>query len=194
MRIHSAKTAFIDWLDLSVPDQKFHYELVRALYSTPKSIFIAIVVAATIMAIAAGLSGDRIYVMFASAFLIAGAARAATIALYQRARHDPNDAVSIKRWELRALLGAWTFAGLVGSVGAYTVVAHPGSELEILISCCVMGYIAGISSRNASRPVISIGQITFTCVPFTIALLARADIVHLLLAGFIAVLYLSTIV
>jgi diguanylate cyclase (GGDEF)-like protein len=193
MRIHSAEAAFIDWLDLSVPDQKFHYELVRALYSTPKSIFIAVVVAATIMAIAAGLSGDQIYGLFATAFLITGGARAVTIALYQRAGHDPNDAVAIKRWELRALLGAWTFAALVGSVGAYTLAAHPGSELEILISCCVMGYIAGISSRNASRPVISVGQITFTCIPFTIALLACADVVHLLLAGFIAVLYLSTI-
>jgi diguanylate cyclase (GGDEF)-like protein len=167
---------------------------VRALYSTPKSIFIAILVAATFMAIAYGLSGDHVYALFLSAFLIVGGARAGTIALYQRARQDPNDTVSIKRWELRALLGAWAFAALVGCVGAYTLAAHSGSELEILISCCVMGYIAGISSRNASRPIISIGQITLTCIPFTIALLARGDIVHLLLAAFIAVLYLSTIV
>jgi diguanylate cyclase (GGDEF)-like protein len=194
MRIHSAETAFIDWLDLSVPDQKFHYELVRALYSTPLSIFIAVGVAATIMAIVTALSGDWIYGLFVTAFLIVGAARAATIALYQRARHDANDVTSVKRWELRALLGAWAFAGLVGGVGAYTVRAHPGSELEILISCCVMGYIAGISSRNASRPVISVGQITLTCIPFTLALIARADIVHLLLAAFVGVLYLSTIV
>jgi diguanylate cyclase (GGDEF)-like protein len=194
MRIQSAETAIIDWLDLSVPDQKFHYELVRALYSTPKSIFIAILVAAAIMTTVAGLSSDGLYDLFAAAFLIVGVARAATIALYRRSRHDPNDAVSIKRWELRALLGAWAFAGLVGGVGAYTILAHPGSDLEILISCCVMGYIAGISSRNASRPIISVGQITLTCVPVTIALVARADIVHLLLAGFISVLYLSTIV
>jgi diguanylate cyclase (GGDEF)-like protein len=193
MRIYNAETAFINWLDLSIPDQKFHYELVRALYSTPKSIFIAIVVATTIIAIAGGLSGDHVYGLFLAAFLIVGAARAGTVALYQRARHDPNDQVSTKRWELRALLGAWTFAGLVGCVGAYTLTAHPGSEIEILISCCVMGYIAGISSRNASRPIISIGQISLTCIPFTIALLARADIVHLVLAGFIGILYLSTI-
>ena len=194
MRIRSAETAFIDWLDLSVPDQKFHYELVRALYSTPKSVFIAIVVAITIMAVAAGLSGDHVYSLFAAAFLIVGTARVASIARYRRSRHDPDDAGSIKRWELRALLGAWAFAGLVGGVGGYTVTAHPGSEIEILISCCVMGYIAGISSRNASRPLISVGQITLTCIPFMIALIARGDIVHLLLAVFIAVLDLSTIV
>jgi len=194
MRIQNAETAIITWLDLSVPDQKFHYELVRALYSTPKSILIAVIAAALIMATVAGLSSDQAYDLFAVAFLIVGATRAATIALYQRARHDPNDSVSVKRWELRALVGAWAFAALVGGVGAYTVLAHPGSELEILISCCVMGYIAGISSRNASRPIISVGQITLTCIPFTAALVARGDIVHLLLAGFISVLYLSTIV
>jgi hypothetical protein len=54
MRLYSAESAFINWLDLSIPDQKFHFELVRALYSTPNSIFIAVVLAATIIAIAAG--------------------------------------------------------------------------------------------------------------------------------------------
>ncbi len=194
MRIYNAETAFINWLDLSIPDQRFHFELVRSLYGTPKSILIAVVVATTIIAIAGGLSGDHAYGLFQAGFLIVGAARAATIVLYRRAQHDPNDLVSIKRWELRALLGAWTFACLVGCVGAYTLTAHPNSEIEILISCCVMGYIAGISSRNASRPIIAIGQITLTCIPFTIALLARADMVHLVLAIFISILYVSTIV
>jgi diguanylate cyclase (GGDEF)-like protein len=57
-----------------------------------------------------------------------------------------------------------------------------------------MGYIAGISSRNASRPLITVGQISFTCIPFTIALIMRADIVHVALAVFIGTLYVSTVV
>jgi hypothetical protein len=114
MRIYSAESAFINWLDLSIPDQKFHFELVRALYSTPNSIFVAVIVAATIIAIAAGLSSDYVYGLFLAAFLMVGAARTGAVALYQRTQHDPNDPVSTKRWELRALLGAWTFATLVG--------------------------------------------------------------------------------
>lgn len=194
MRLYSAESAFINWLDLSIPDQKFHFELVRALYSTPNSIFIAVVLAATIIAIAAGLTEDYVYGLFLALFLFIGAARTGTIALYQRSGPDPSDAISIKRWELRALVGAWTFAALVGCVGAYTLLEHPDSKVEILINCCVMGYIAGISSRNASRPVISIGQISLTCIPFAIALVVRGDAVHLALAGFICLLYLSTIV
>jgi len=65
---------------------------------------------------------------------------------------------------------------------------------QILVSGCVLGYIAGISSRNAARPIISIGQITLTCVPFMAALLLERDLVHIVLAVFIGVLYVSTIV
>ena len=56
-----------------------------------------------------------------------------------------------------------------------------------------MGYIAGVSSRNASRPLITIGQISFTCVPFIVALIMRADVVHTVLASFVGILYVGTI-
>ncbi len=182
------------WLDRSVSDQMFYFELVRALYSTPKSIFSATIAALTIIAMSGALSGDAFYASFFLGFFVVGVWRTGIIFLYHRTKHDTTDTRSIKHWELGALLGAWTFAALVGLTGAYTLTAHPGTNVEILISCCVMGYIAGISSRNASRPLVTIGQISFTCVPFTLALILRADIVHVALAIFIAVLYISTIV
>lgn len=195
MRIHAAKkTGFFGRLHRPVPDQLFYFELVRALYSTPKSISSATIAALTIIAISGALTGDAFYGFFFLGFMIVGAWRTGIVWLYQYTRHDTEDAASIKRWELRALLGAWVFAGLVGLTGAYTLTAHPGTDVEILISCCVIGYIAGISSRNASRPLVTVGQISFTCVPFTVALILRADIVHVSLAIFIAVLYVSTIV
>jgi diguanylate cyclase (GGDEF)-like protein len=73
------------------------------------------------------------------------------------------------------------------------VAFHPGTDIEILINCAVMGYIAGVSSRNASRPLITIGQISFTCIPFGLALIWRADVVHIALAAFIGILYAGTI-
>ncbi len=85
------------------------------------------------------------------------------------------------------------FCRSVGVTGAYTIVAHSGQDVENLMNCCVMGYIAGISSRNASRPIITIGQISLTCVPFCVALLLQFDLVHVTLALFIATLYMSTI-
>lgn len=92
------------------------------------------------------------------------------------------------------MLGAWVFAGLVGIVGAYALTVHPSSDVEILIACGVIGYVAGVSSRNASRPLVTVGQISATCLPFIAALLSRADVAHVALAIFIAALYIGTIV
>ncbi|MCC6780349.1 MAG: diguanylate cyclase, partial [Hyphomicrobiales bacterium] len=189
----AVKAAFVDRLGCSIPDRAFYFDLVRALYSTPRSIFAAAAAALAVVAITGVLSRDEFYIWFLAGFLIVGVARIVSVVLYRRARHDVEDIAAIRRWELAALTGAWSFAGLVGLIGAYTVMAHPGTEIEILISCCVMGYIAGISSRNASRPLITIGQISFTCIPFTLALILRADIVHVALAVFIGVLYVSTV-
>src|SRR5215471_15187191 len=168
MGIRAARRGFADRADRSVPDRALYFELVRSLYgslSTPKSIIIATAAAAIAVAIAGMLSGDALYGGFLLAFLVVGAARGVGVVYFHRARHDPHDIASTKRWELGALLGAWAFAALVGLSGAYTLLEHPGSDVEVLISCCVMGYIAGVSSRNASRPLITIRQVSANCIP-----------------------------
>ena len=197
MRFQAAISRVFDRPKSSVPDKVLHFELVRALYGatgTPKAMFSATVAAAAVSAIAGALSGDALFGVFFVGFLLIGVARSATVWLYHRTQHDPQDLTSMKRWEFVALLGAWAFSAVVGVTGAYSLTFHPGTDVEILINCCVMGYIAGVSSRNASRPLITIGQISFTCVPFTFALILRADIAHLVLAVFIGILYIGTIV
>jgi diguanylate cyclase (GGDEF)-like protein len=196
MRLPAAISEFINRRNGFVPDQALHFELVRALYSatsTPKAIFSATLAALTVVATAGALSGDVFFGVLFFGFLIIGCARSAGAWFYHRTQHDPHDLVAVKRWELGALLGAWAFASLVGLTGAYSVSFHPGTDIEILINCCVIGYIAGVSSRNASRPLITIGQISFTCVPFIVALILRADVVHAVLAIFIGILYIGTI-
>ena len=173
------------------------FELIKDLYgatSTAKALFIATTTAVSISAIAGKLSGDSNYLWFCLGFLIIGLARSAAAWLFHRTKHDPNDLIAIKSWEYIAMTGAWAFAGLVGVVGAYSLTVHPATDVEILIDCCVIGYIAGVSSRNASRPLVTIGQISATCVPLIAALLWRADIAHFVLAMFIATLYVGTIV
>ncbi len=179
-----------------VPDQNLYFELVSGLYnstSTPKAILGATLAALIVIATAGLLSFDPAFAIFFVGFLAVGCVRSAGSWLYHRSKHDPADLGAIKRWELGALLGAWGFASLVGVTGAYALWFHAGTDVEILINCCVIGYIAGVSSRNASRPLITIGQISFTCVPFTIALLLSFDVVHAVLAVFIIILYVGTI-
>jgi diguanylate cyclase (GGDEF)-like protein len=196
MGLRAALSGFFKRLNGSVPNQALHLELVRALYgatATSTAMFSATAAALTVIATAEILSGDAFFRVLFISFLVVGAARSLGVWYYHHTLHDAEDTISLKRWELNALLGAWAFAGLVGLTGAYSLVSYPGTDVEILINCCVMGYIAGISSRNASRPLITIGQISFTCVPFFLALLARADLVHVALAIFIGVLYVGTL-
>lgn len=197
MRLAAAITRFVDRLNGSAPDPVLHFELVRALYgatSTAKPLFIATAAAAAVTAVAGALSGDIVFALISVGFVLIGVARSAAASFYHRVKHDPDDIAALKRWELIALLGAWAFSGMVGVAGAYAVTFHPGTDVEILVGCCVIGYIAGVSSRNASRPLITIGQVSFTCVPFTLALILRADVAHLVLAIFIGALYVGTIV
>jgi diguanylate cyclase (GGDEF)-like protein len=197
MRLAAAISRFVDRVNGSVPDPALHFELVRALYgatSTAKPLFIATAAAAAVTAVAWMLSGDLVFAVISTGFLLIGVARSAAASLYHRVEHDPDDLAALKRWELIALLGAWAFSGLVGIAGAYAITSHPGTDVEILVGCCVIGYIAGVSSRNASRPLITIGQVSFTCVPFTLALVLRGDVAHMVLAIFIGALYVGTIV
>lgn len=197
MRFAAPVARFVDRLNGVVPDRILHFELIKALYgatSTPKALFIATAAAVTITAIAWQLSADGNYLAFALGFLMIGLARSAAAYLFHRTEHDPNDLAAIRLWEYAAMLGAWAFSGLVGIIGAYALTVHPSTDVEILIACGVIGYVAGVSSRNASRPLVTIGQISATCLPFIAALLWRADLAHLSLALFIATLYVGTIV
>jgi diguanylate cyclase (GGDEF)-like protein len=197
MRLAAAISRLVDRVNGSVPDPALHFELVRALYgatSTAKPLFIATAAAVAVTAIAAMLSGDAVFAFIAAGFVLVGVARSIAASFYHRVEHDPEDLSALKRWELVALLGAWAFSAMVGVAGAYAVRFHPGTDVEILVGCCAIGYIAGVSSRNASRPLITIGQVSFTCVPFTLALLLRADVAHFVLATFIGTLYVGTIV
>jgi diguanylate cyclase (GGDEF)-like protein len=197
MRLAAAITRFVDRLNGSVPDPVLHFELVRALYgatSTAKPLFVATAAATAVTAIAGLLSGDVVFAFISAGFLLIGVARAVAASFYHRVDHDPDDIAALKRWELIALIGAWAFSGLVGIAGAYAVMFHAGTDVEILVGCCVIGYIAGVSSRNASRPLITIGEVSFTCLPFTLALIFRADVAHLVLATFIGALYVGTII
>jgi diguanylate cyclase (GGDEF)-like protein len=183
-------------LDGRVPDRALHFELVRALYSgasTAKAMLGATFAALTVIATAAALSGDAVYRILFAGFLLIGSARSVAAWCYTRAMHEPDDVAERNRWELFALAGAWSFSGLVGLSGLYSLTFHPGTDVETLIDCCVMGYIAGISSRNASRPLITIGQISCTCVPFMLGLIARGDLVHIVLAVFVGILYVGTV-
>jgi diguanylate cyclase (GGDEF)-like protein len=171
-----------------IKENQHYLKLVSELFSVKKSIFFASLTALMIIFVCIYETNDINYYIFIVLFGVTGVARCASMWLY-KARSDVGTSLkTARRWEIVALSGAWTFSGLTGLIGAYTVNYHADSKIEILIIGSVIGYIAGISSRNASRFVITIGQISAIYFPFTLSLLFKGDIVHLSLGIFITLL------
>ncbi len=179
------------------PDQVFeeqrYFKLVTELFNVPKSILFASFMALFIVTVCIVSTKDVYYYGFLGLFFVTGLMRCLSMWLFHYKSTIINSVVAARRWELRALIGAWSFSALTGMIGAYTVTFHSGSDVEILVIGCVVGYIAGISSRNASRLSITIGQIGAIYVPFAISLFARDDLIHLSLAIFITFLCLSAV-
>lgn len=175
-------------------DQQLYVKLVETLYSTPKSIVSASIVTLALILVAWIINGDWMYGTFMAGVAVIGFARAAASWVFGRSRPLDHNPAAAERWENYARIGAWSFAGFIGFIGSYTIFFYAFTPTEILINCGIMGYVAGISSRNAGRPVISIGQISAVCVPLLVAMIAIGDIVHTTMALFIGTLYLSTIV
>lgn len=169
-------------------ENQHYFRLVSDLFNVKKSIFVASLTAILIIFVCIYETRDLNYYVFALFFGVTGAARCASMWFFKYQSDVGTNIRTAQRWELFALAGAWAFSGLTGLIGAYTVIFHAGTKIEVLIIGSVVGYIAGISSRNASRFNITIGQISAIYFPFTASLLYSGDIIHAALGIFITLL------
>ncbi len=63
------------------------------------------------------------------------------------------------------------------------------ASLQLAVTTMSAGYAAAIAGRNAGRPFIAVGQLTFTTLPMAIALLVYPDWVHKVL-GFVVLMFI----
>ncbi len=78
--------------------------------------------------------------------------------------------------------GAWSYAFLLGMLGALTVGLNADVTLQLLAVANAVGYAVGISARNAGRPTIAIGQHVLCVLPVLIALVAHGGLPYYMLA------------
>jgi diguanylate cyclase (GGDEF)-like protein len=67
-------------------------------------------------------------------------------------------------------VGAWFYSGALGLFGCATLIRAQDPTLHLLAVATVIGYAAGIASRNAGRPTIAIGQVVLALVPVVVGL------------------------
>src|SRR5690606_35570939 len=101
----------------------------------------------------------------AGGLLIATALARTTLALWL-ARDTGKRATSFL--EVAYQTGAFGYALLAGLVAALTIYYVPNAPIQTLTVSYALVYAVGISTRNAGRPVIAIGQLLLSALPILV--------------------------
>ena len=170
-------------VDVHDNDIAMKSELVAALYATPGTILIGTVTVTTVMVAAGVLTGnDPVFYAMAAAMIAIGCFRHVSHRHYKSIDLASADAGVIARLENLAMAGAWSTAALIAAFGAYAVLRYTYEPVAVLAIAQTIGYLAGISGRNTSRPVITRVQVLAAATPFTLALLWTRDPAYLVIA------------
>ena len=123
---------------------------------------VATVGAAAVAAWLSGLSG-----LWLAAVILTIIAAVRIVASLGLSPDDEDN--SVTTLELTYEIGAFSFAFALGATAAYTILVDSSSQVQVLMVASALGYGVGVSARNAGRPTIAIGQLTFSCLPIAVA-------------------------
>ena len=147
--------------------------LVETLFTSPTSLGAGAVAGAAVSAGIAHETEDPWLHMLAVAIACTGAFRVAHAVFFHPSQHK-GEAQST-RSEIIYEVGAWAFAALLGLLTLATLVRTDDALLHLMAAATTSGYAAGISGRNAGRPVIAIGQLALASGPISIGLFLSDD-------------------
>ena len=161
------------WQRLRHVDQRVAREvrqlLVGTLFTSPSSLAAGALSGSIISAVIGWSSKDHLLIYLSALIGVVSATRVASAMAYRGTTEAQRNA-GARNWERLYELGAWSFAALLGLMTYLTITREPDIQLHLLAAATTTGYAAGISGRNAGRPVIAIGQLSLAAFPLTIAL------------------------
>jgi len=167
---------------------EIHAALIDSLFAPIASLIIG-ATACSIIGAAVALRVDAPWIMAISvAILATGMVRVASALLYKKSKLR-NSPAATKLWERVFEFGAWAFSTLLGLLCWLTITQTMDSSLQMAVIATSTGYAAAVSSRNAGRPFIAVGQLTLCTLPMSIALLLYPDWVHKA-QGFVTLLFI----
>ena len=148
----------------------------------------------SIIGMAVALSvGNRAIMATSAAILAVGVLRVASAVVYRRYKKAADRPAVTKRWEHVYEAGAWGFSGLLGLLCWLTLMQTTNSALQMAVITTATGYAAAIAGRNAGRPFIAVGQLTFIMLPMVIALLIYPEWIHKVL-GVVGLLFIFAMI
>ncbi|MDO8877414.1 MAG: diguanylate cyclase, partial [Pseudolabrys sp.] len=161
--------------------------LIESLFAPISSLVVGAVGCAIVGALVASRVGDPWIMANSIAILAVGMLRVASTLFYRKFKAR-NDLAATRLWERIYEYGAWGFSGLLGLLCWLTITQTTDVSLQLSVTATSIGYSAAISSRNAGRPFIAIGQLALCTLPMAAALLIYPDWVHKTL-GIVALLF-----
>ena len=162
--------------------------LVESLFAPIASLIVGAIACSIIGVTVALRVGDAWIMANSIAIFAVGMLRVMSALLYRKYKQS-NQSTATKLWERAYEYGAWAFSALLGLLCWLTITQSVDSSLQMAVSTTTAGYAAAISGRNAGRPIIAVGQLTFATLPLAIALLAYPDWVHKAL-GFVVLMFI----
>ncbi len=185
-----AKVREIAKIDRAVADE-VRRSLVETLFASSTSLGAGAVAGAACSTAVAVSSGDPWLTSIAVAINITGALRLIHAIFFHH--NGEADASQSARSEILYEIGAWAFSGLLGLMTFATLVRSDNSLYHMLVTVLTIGYAAGISGRNAGRPVIAIGQLTLACAPVALGLFLNGNPLRWVLAGVTCAFYIGMV-
>jgi diguanylate cyclase (GGDEF)-like protein len=174
-----------------LPPPDIYGALVDDLYAPLLSFAVGAATAVLVAAIAALRTDNPWLVALTICTALVAAARILAIADYRKRRpRFGNDVALLSIYERRYAIGATIYAALLGVTAfvAYVFTNDPVSFL--LITANGVGYAAGATARNSSRPRIALAQLVVLLAPVILGTLLRLEPAYAVLS-FITLLYLA---
>jgi len=162
--------------------------LIESLFAPIASLIVGAIACSIVGAAVALRVGDPWIMANSVAILAVGMLRVVSALLYKKYKKSQHLAAT-KLWERVYEYGAWGFAGLLGLLSWLTITETSDASLQMAVTTMSAGYAAAIAGRNAGRPFIAIGQLTFCALPMAIALMLYPDGLHKVV-GFVVLLFI----
>ena len=114
------------------------------------------------------------------AVFLVGVARVVLARKYRRHR-EAGRVEAVEFWERMYESGAWAFSALLGLMCFVTVLRSTDASIHLAVGATTIGYAAGITGRNAGRPVMAIAQVALSSLPLGLAMFLYGDAFHIVL-------------
>ena len=158
--------------------------LVASLYTHPSSLALGAACGVGTSIVAAWLAKDP-WIVAGTALLFVIAAFRVGAAFYLQRRTERH---GTRQLELLYESGAWSYALVLGLIGALAVDNRIEPQVELLMVGNAIGYGVGISARNAGRPLIAVGQLFLAILPPIVSLLWSGTAAHIAMAASMVIL------